>query len=57
MFQTIQSGEFEKDLKKILKAFPKSKRTIESEIESLSEKVGDRYYAGSDIMRGLLCGV
>jgi hypothetical protein len=43
MFQTIQSEEFEKDLKKILKEYPKSKKRIETEIESLSEKVGDRY--------------
>lgn len=43
MFQTIQSEVFKKDLKKILKDFPKSKKRIETEIESLSEKVGSRY--------------
>ena len=50
MFQTIQSEVFKKDLKKILKDFPKSKKRIETEIESLSEKVGNRYPGfGDDI--------
>lgn len=43
MFETFRPGPFEKELKKIVKKFPKAKNRIELEIESLSENSGNRY--------------
>jgi len=43
MFKTIRLEPFQKELKKILKKFPKAKKRIEGEINSLSENAGNRY--------------
>jgi len=43
MLKTIRLEPFQKELKKILKKFPKAKKRIEGEINSLSENAGNRY--------------
>lgn len=43
MLEPVFTPFFEKELKGILKKFPKAQRRITSEIDSLDEKAGDRY--------------
>jgi hypothetical protein len=43
MPELILTRSFEKELKGILKKFPKSQKRIQSAVNSLDEKTGDRY--------------
>ena len=51
MLEPVLTPAFEKELKGILKKFPKSQGKIKFEIDSLDEKAGDRYPGlGNDLI-------
>ncbi|MCI5207722.1 MAG: hypothetical protein D3910_02760 [Candidatus Electrothrix sp. ATG2] len=51
MLEPVPNPSFDKELKKILKKFPKSQKRITSELTSLDENAGDRYPGfGNDLI-------